>query len=135
MLTRTCHRVLIATIRNQGLCPCPRCLVPQSKLDQMGSNIDMKNRTEKARKYLPDNVRNARRAIYELGRPIGGAAVDRSLKATSSVPTSVSSPFSTMRQYNNILRLTWHILECFCRAPWSQLQSITDACRRFHARV
>ncbi|KAI0263704.1 hypothetical protein BGY98DRAFT_928452 [Russula aff. rugulosa BPL654] len=82
------EKVLIATIRDQGLCPCPRCLVPKTKLDQMGSNIDMKNRTEKARKYLPDNVRNARRAIYKLGMPIGGVAVARSLKETSSVPTS-----------------------------------------------
>jgi hypothetical protein len=62
----------------------------------MGRNIDMKNRTEKARKYLPDNVKTARRAIYELGLPIGGAVVDRSLKATSSVPTSVSSPLFTI---------------------------------------
>jgi hypothetical protein len=114
MLTRMCYRVLIATIRNQGLCPCPRCLVPNTKLDQMGSNIDMKNRTEKARKYLPVNVRNARRAIYELGMPIGGAVVGQSLKATSSIPTSVSSPISTMRRYNNILRLAWQFLEHFC---------------------
>jgi hypothetical protein len=63
----------------------------------MGGDIDMKNRIKNARKYLPDNVRNARRAIYELGMPIGGAAVALSLKATSSVPTSVSYPFSTIR--------------------------------------
>lgn len=110
------YRVLIATIRDQGLCPCPRCLVPKTKLDQMGSNIDMKNRTEKARKYLPDNVRNARRAIYKLGMPIGGVAVARSLKETSSVPTSVSSPFCMIKTNTtiNILRLASYLLERFC---------------------
>ncbi len=90
------YRVLIATICDQGLCPCPHYLVPKTKLDQMGGNIDMKSRTEKTCKYLPDNVEDARRAIYKLGMPIGGVVVAQSLKATSSVPTSVSPPFSTI---------------------------------------
>src|SRR5487761_1612982 len=36
-------RVLLATIRDQGLCPCPRCLVPKSRLDQLRRVVDVKN--------------------------------------------------------------------------------------------
>ena len=62
-----------------------------SQTDTVGLVADVKTRTEKARKYLADMVNEARRAIYTLGLPIGGAAVERLLKPTSSVPTKVSS--------------------------------------------
>jgi len=83
-------RTLLATIRDQGLCPCPRCLVLKSNTDRVGLVADTKTRIEKARKYLADAVNEARKAIYILGLPIGGAAVERLLKPTSSVPTKVS---------------------------------------------
>src|SRR5258707_4906760 len=84
-------RTLLATIRDQGLCPCPCCLVLKSNTDKIGLVADTKTRIEKARKYLADTVNEARKAIYILGLPIGGAAVERLLKPTSSVPTKVSS--------------------------------------------
>lgn len=34
------YRVLLATIRDFGLCPCPRCLTPKSKLHLMGQARD-----------------------------------------------------------------------------------------------
>ena len=79
----------------------------------------MKNRLKKARIYLPKNVRNARRAIYQLGMPIGGVAVERFLKETSSVPTSVSPTFEVIPE--SILRDACHLLERLCRAPWSRI--------------
>ena len=82
---------MLATIRDQGLCPCPRCLVSKSKTDKVGLAADMKTRIEKARRYLGDAVNEARKSIYKLGLPIGGAAVERLLKPTSSVPTKVST--------------------------------------------
>jgi len=82
-------RVLLATIQEQGLCPCPRCLVLKSKLDQLGHVIDKKNRIDNARKYNADLVNEARKAIFEQGMPIGGVVVERLLKDTSSVPTAV----------------------------------------------
>ena len=81
---------MLATIRDQGLCPCPRCLVPKRKLDQLGILADTRNRFSKARKYDGDSVREARRSIYELGMGINGAAIQQELKATSAVPTLVS---------------------------------------------
>ena len=81
---------MLATIWDQGLCPCPRCLVPKWKLDQLGVFADTRNRVSKARKYDEESVYKARRLIYEHGIAINGAAVQRELKATSSVPTLVS---------------------------------------------
>lgn len=85
-------RTLLATIRDQGVCPCPCCLVLKSNTDKVGLVADTKTRVENARKYLADAVNEARsKAIYTLGLPISGAAVERLLKPTSSVPTKVSS--------------------------------------------
>ena len=89
----TDFRVLLATIRDQGHCPCPRCLVPDTKLDQLGLVADMKNRVKKYREYQADSVNKARSAIYEFGDPINGRTVQRLLKDTSSVPTSVCHQF------------------------------------------
>lgn len=84
-------RVLLATIRDKGLCPCPRCLAPKSKLDQTGTKQDIKFRLKNVRTYLFDYVQVARNAIYKSGAAIAGTVVDRLLKATSSIPTLVGS--------------------------------------------
>ena len=36
-------RILLATIRDKGFCPCPRCLVPKTHLDRLGLKLDIKN--------------------------------------------------------------------------------------------
>lgn len=87
-------RVLLATIRDKGICPCPRCLVPKAQLDQLGLLLDTNYRINKARKYNIDGVNKARDAIYKLGKPIGGAHVEQLLKPTSAVPTMVSLIYS-----------------------------------------
>ena len=87
-------RVLLATIRDKGLCPCPRCLVPKLKLDQTGTKHDSNFRLKNARTYLFDYVIIARNAIYKSAAAIAGVVVNRLLKATSSVPTVVSKNLS-----------------------------------------
>ena len=77
-------------MRDKGLCPCPRCLVPKSKLDQTGMKRDSTFRLKNIRKYLSDSVEAARKAIYKSAAAITGVAVNNLLKATSSVPTLVS---------------------------------------------
>lgn len=84
------HRVLLATIRDKGLCPCPRCLVPMAKLDRLGFRRDISIRVDKFRTFMASRVRLARRAIYELAKPIGGKAVEDLLKSFSGVPTMVA---------------------------------------------
>src|SRR5258707_414298 len=76
--------------KGKGLCPCPRGLVPKSKLDQTGTKHDSKFRLQNVCTYLFNYVRIAQNAIYESAAAIAGAVVNRLLKVTSSVPTLVS---------------------------------------------
>ena len=88
-------RVLLATIRDNGLCPCPRCLTPKTHLDRMGQIPDSNFRAANGiRQYLHEKVQAARDLVYRVGHAVAGARVDGLLKATSSVPTVVSKvPF------------------------------------------
>ncbi|KAJ3779514.1 hypothetical protein GGU10DRAFT_254029, partial [Lentinula aff. detonsa] len=81
------EKVLIATIRDKGKCPCPRCLVEKSALDRMGLFQDLRIRRTKFRQLLTGAVTRARTFIYHSGLPINGTAVDGLLKDTSSIPT------------------------------------------------
>ncbi|KIK01139.1 hypothetical protein K443DRAFT_99156, partial [Laccaria amethystina LaAM-08-1] len=81
------EKVLLATIRDKGLCPCPRCLTPKSGMDQTGAKRDSQFREKNIHKYLLNYVRAARDAIYKRASAICGVVIDRLLKPTSSVPT------------------------------------------------
>lgn len=82
-------RVLLATIRDKGICPCPRCLILKAKLDKLGLRRDIMVRVNKFRVYMAEKVALARKAIYESAKPINGAAVEGLLKEFSGVPTQV----------------------------------------------
>ena len=71
----------------------------------------MKNRNDKARKYRGDLVNKARKAIFEQGRPIGGVAVERLLKDTSSVPTAVRPRSFGANILIKRVFVTWCIVE------------------------
>ncbi|KAJ3816794.1 hypothetical protein F5880DRAFT_1618922 [Lentinula raphanica] len=79
------EKVLLATIRDKGLCPCPRCFIPKSKLDQLGA--DLRFRVSQTRTFLINKVNQARRLIYSAGAAICGSHVQGLLKESSSVPT------------------------------------------------
>jgi hypothetical protein len=83
-------RVLIATTRQRGICPCPRCLILMSELDRMGTHLDRKYRISRIRTYVLNAVCCARDFVYKLAKPIGGVAVERLLKPQSWVPTVAS---------------------------------------------
>lgn len=82
-------RALLATIRDKGLTPCPRCLVEKSKLDKLGLVHDMAIRERGFRQYLASKVTAAQHLIYNLAKPIAGAGVEGLLKDFSGVPTKV----------------------------------------------
>jgi hypothetical protein len=89
----SCPRVLIATIRDLGTYPCPRCLIPMKDVPLMGTVNDQRRRFNAARQ--DDHVRRfkvnlARQFIYRDGRPVNGKAVNDVLYSTSAVPTRVS---------------------------------------------
>ncbi|KAJ3882463.1 hypothetical protein F5051DRAFT_494399 [Lentinula edodes] len=81
------EKVLLATIRDKGLCPCPRCLVQKDALDRMGLVRDIQIRTRNIRTYFVNKVNRARHFIYNMGHPINGVHVENLLKESSSVPT------------------------------------------------
>jgi hypothetical protein len=89
-------RVLLATIRNFGSCPCPRCLVPKGKIPDVGTALDERRR-EKLRRvdnYNRNwNVSLAREFIYEKGLGVKSAAVERLLAEESNTPTKVRQSY------------------------------------------
>ncbi|KAG9119749.1 hypothetical protein FRC07_005073 [Ceratobasidium sp. 392] len=83
------EKVLLATIRNNGKCLCPRCFVLKTATSQMGTPTDM--RTRKKRR-IDDSKRRgkiekARRLIYAEGKMVQSKAVESLLKDQSYVPT------------------------------------------------
>jgi hypothetical protein len=80
-------RVLLATIRDGGTCPCPRRLASKSQLHFMGHIRDLSSHVSNTRKYLGDKVKAARRHIYISAFGISSEKVDALLKEASSVPT------------------------------------------------
>ena len=91
-LSNACHRILIASIRNLGVCPCPRCLISLNRVHNLGMVRDMTQRRTLAR--VDDNHRRgkvlaARRVIYEKNYQVNSAAVEAILQKESWVPTVV----------------------------------------------
>ena len=103
----TISRVLLATIHDNGLCPCPRCLMQKTYLDRMGWIADANFRIKEVRRYLHEKVKAARDLVHRLGHAVASAHVNDLLKPTSSVPTLVSEPL-TLYSYD----LTLQTIEC-----------------------
>ncbi|KIJ29828.1 hypothetical protein M422DRAFT_187908 [Sphaerobolus stellatus SS14] len=86
------EKVLLATIRDLGLCPCPRCDIEKKQVDLMGMDRDMARRRnpnhirkdDHARRY---DVEKARALIDVKGVPVTGKGVENILKPHSRVPT------------------------------------------------
>ncbi|KAG2066148.1 hypothetical protein BDR04DRAFT_1130128 [Suillus decipiens] len=104
------EKVLLATICDKGVCPCPQCL-PKSYFWCIGLSADMSARVSRVRQYLGDKITIACDAIYKLGLPIKGAAVECLLKEFSLVPTFVS-PFCSLG-FNFFLMLVVDLLHEF----------------------
>lgn len=111
------NRILIATIRNLGNCPCPRCLIPLDRVHNLGMARDRTQRVTLAR--IDDNQRRskvsgARRIIYEENLQVNCSAVENLLKETSLVPTTVCVIYSNslLTKCNN--KLTY-MSECLLR--------------------
>ncbi|KAF9240183.1 hypothetical protein BU15DRAFT_74100 [Melanogaster broomeanus] len=81
------EKIILASIRDKGEFLCPRCLVPKSKLAEVGFVRDMRLRLRTLRTYALDKVRRARELIYLKGKPVDGAGVQRLLKPETLIPT------------------------------------------------
>lgn len=88
-------RVLVATIRDQGRCPCVRCLVTTPEIPSLGTTEDRMLRQTQPRldsKERQQRVKDARDKLYREGYVITGDHVDGVLKDESLVPTQVCPP-------------------------------------------
>ena len=86
------YRILLATIRNLGACPCPRCTIPKANVPELGTKYDDSRRSKFARiddHSLQSTIKSARKAIYEGGRGVKSTAVEKMLQKESLVPTQV----------------------------------------------
>ena len=84
-------RILIATIRDMGACPCPRCLVNEDNLHLIGTSQDTSDRVTLVRKddhAFCAKVALAHEAIYKRGYVVNSVIVDEILKPESLVPTT-----------------------------------------------
>ncbi|KAG2745189.1 hypothetical protein P692DRAFT_201868719 [Suillus brevipes Sb2] len=81
------EKVLIATIKDMGLCPCPRCLTPKSLFNSLGLVRDMKSRITNIRVYVMAKILKAREYIYNSGNTVDGAKVAHTLGEGSWIPT------------------------------------------------
>lgn len=87
------ERVLIATTRQNGDCPCPRCFVRHDDLGQLGTPADLEirdavRRDDNARQQL---VESARRKVFEDKVVVNNKNVEAMLKPQSLHPIMVRS--------------------------------------------
>ena len=85
-------RVLLASIRNLGQCPCPRCTIPMTRVHNLGMVRDIKERGNLVRnddRVRQNKIQNAHSHIYEAGLGVTSVAVEDLLKDQSLVPSSV----------------------------------------------
>jgi hypothetical protein len=91
-LTAYC-RVLIATVRDMGACPCPRCLVRKPDLYLLGTYQDQQLRHDHARHdddAFRRAIRHARNLIYNKGYVVNSNSYEfETLNKMSLVPTEV----------------------------------------------
>lgn len=88
-------RVLLATIKYLGGCPCPRCLIEKAKIRNLGMKRDMlaRERLNQLRidsTGIQNRIETARKHLFALGALVNGTKVDGRLKKDSLVPTRVS---------------------------------------------
>ncbi|KAJ7579392.1 hypothetical protein C8J56DRAFT_1169724 [Mycena floridula] len=84
------ERVLIATVRDNGGCPCARCKIRKDQIRCVGTTHDKKIREQEIRLDDEDRVKKiqaARKLIYEDGYAITSDKVEDILKEDSWVPT------------------------------------------------
>src|SRR5437899_2739253 len=76
ILTDSAHRVLLATIRDKGNCPCLRCHTPKVQFSRLGFLSDIHARLRNIHTYMRESVLAARRMIYSKGVSVKGLAVE-----------------------------------------------------------
>jgi hypothetical protein len=106
-------RILLATIKNLGLFPCPRCHIAKTDIRGVGKQSDRDLRRDERRptKQLSTMVKKARRAIFK-GSKISGIKVEKLLGSRCHVAVNVSLKLALLA--HTVLK--WGI-ECIYKLP------------------
>lgn len=86
------EKILLASIKNLGLFPCPRCNVQMQDVPAMGKKRDRANRKRTARnddEARRNRILKARSLIYDGHHPVTSTLVDGNLAEGSLIPTNV----------------------------------------------
>ncbi|TDL15717.1 hypothetical protein BD410DRAFT_732279, partial [Rickenella mellea] len=83
------EKVLIATIRDKGQCPCPRCLIKKSDIPKLGTPGDVKRRQTLARRDDESRRQKVQEArdIIARGYVVDSQRLNPLLQEQSLVPT------------------------------------------------
>ncbi|TFK47770.1 hypothetical protein OE88DRAFT_1714347 [Heliocybe sulcata] len=84
------EKILLATIRNLGSCPCPRCKTPKAKISEIRMKRDEARQLKDARvddSYFRRLVEKARNFIYRDVKGVKSSWVESLLGKESLVPT------------------------------------------------
>ncbi|KAH7924724.1 hypothetical protein BV22DRAFT_1012700 [Leucogyrophana mollusca] len=85
------EKILIATVCNLGGCLCPRCIIPMTRVPDLGKERDMLQRTLLAHtdnSEYRDKVAASHKFIHDKNHAINYTKVEDPLKPESLVPTS-----------------------------------------------
>lgn len=119
--------MIMACLKYLAQCPCPRCLLLKSKIPRLGTKRDAQERAKLMR--VDDECRRkevelVRKWIYEDGRSLTSAAVERMLGPRSLVPTRVSCSYNY-----SINDLTYFKSECLFRTTFRSGLQLLSAFR------
>jgi hypothetical protein len=114
---RCIKRVLLATVRDKGICPCPRCLVPMTLIHRMGTRADVQMRTDTLRRdnlHRQKLIKRARFLIYNDNKAVNNDEVEELLQPKSFVPTEVS--FRYFISVMSMVNIPIYYTECLLTA-------------------
>jgi|ERR1700722_329144 len=86
------YRVILASIKQLGQCPCPRCFIKKDQIPGLGTQVDQqrRNKIRQDSRTLQTKVEMVREWIFKQGRSLVSKAVERVLGVMSVVPVRVS---------------------------------------------
>lgn len=130
----TVPRVALGCIRDGGICLCPRCRIPLTRIQNVGMVLDMKQRQTLARiddESTRSLIERARKIIYENNYAVDTDAVEAILKGESLVPTLVRSRYALAQAWLNSF-----CTERIFAAAWpTRFKSLQNARRWSHAWI
>lgn len=91
--------MLLLALKNNGGCPCPRCLVKKDNIDRLGTVSDRNARIKLARvdnNVVAHSVKTARQYLFEGGRATTSAYVLDPLASRSLLPRPVRPPIDDL---------------------------------------